>query len=120
MTLNKEEAIKELEWLMSNYRELLSWNQRVERLMIACKMGAESLKDDPEDIDWILARQETRTSLGLHVKNGFGCSNCGEFSQEKQRYCSHCGGIFRGSLKKTFDNQESKLTIRRSFDGGMP
>ena len=49
MTLNKHEAISELEWLMGNYRELLSWNPRVERLMIACKMGAESLKDDPEE-----------------------------------------------------------------------
>ena len=77
MTLNKHEAISELEWLMGNYRELLSWNPRVERLMIACKMGAESLKDDPEDIEWLPARQETRSPIGLHVKNGFGCSKCG-------------------------------------------
>ena len=110
--MEREEAIRELQFLADQYREVEDSFPESTKQRKACEMGImalETVGDLPPEIDWIPAKYETTTKIGHSVMHGFACNNCDSFSQQKSRYCKDCGGIFRGTLRKSNANADIRF-----------
>lgn len=96
MKMTKAEAINEIEFLIKGYTDMTG----CERIKKACEMAKEALEEQQAEIEWNNAKYEVHSKIGQTVYLGFGCSNCGTFSQVKSRFCRECGGRYDGNVKK--------------------